>query len=173
MSAVQAPWLTQTKFIPPRLREDLVPRQRLLDGLHAAVNVHALTLVSASAGYGKTTLINETLALLGEPWVVLDDLYLITDPAIFFRARLPARANATTQALDRRRAPRFTMGADAIARVDNSLRCVCRICVSLRTRRAIFSTRNKGWDCQRNPQLNDARLSDMSLEIFECLILCW
>ena len=151
MSTVQVPWLTQTKFIPPRLREDLVPRRRLLDGLHTAVEAHALTLVSAPPGYGKTTLltalptafpgvpiawlsldeedndparflaaligalqgmnpsfganlqslltsltdlasearrvigalINEALAHLGETWVILDDLHLITEPAIF------------------------------------------------------------------------------------------
>ena len=144
-------WLTQTKFISPRLRDDIVPRRRLLDSIHTAIQNHSLTLVSAPAGYGKTTLltslvstfphtciawisldeedndparflaalisafqsvnpsfganlhalltnlgdpandarrvmsalINETLAHLGETWVVLDDLHLITEPTIF------------------------------------------------------------------------------------------
>jgi LuxR family transcriptional regulator, maltose regulon positive regulatory protein len=51
-------WLTRTKLQPPRVREDLVPRRRLLSELHDAVVSHALTLVSAPAGYGKTTLLS-------------------------------------------------------------------------------------------------------------------
>jgi LuxR family maltose regulon positive regulatory protein len=132
------------------LRDDIVPRRRLLDSLRGAIKNHALLLVSAPAGYGKTTLltsfvstcpnvsvawisldeddndparflaalisamqrahpsfanlqslvanladptndarrvigalINETLAHSIETWVVLDDLHLITTPAIF------------------------------------------------------------------------------------------
>ena len=55
-SAAQASPLTQTKFVPPRLRDDIVPRCRLLDALYTAIRHHALMLVSAPAGYGKTTL---------------------------------------------------------------------------------------------------------------------
>jgi ATP/maltotriose-dependent transcriptional regulator MalT len=40
---MQATWLTQTKFIPPRLREDFVPRRRWLDALHTAIDRCALT----------------------------------------------------------------------------------------------------------------------------------
>lgn len=148
---LDSPWLTQTKFISPRLRSDIVPRRRLLDSLHTAIKNHSLTLISAPAGYGKTTLLtslastfpdtsvawisldeddndparflaaligplqranlniganlqsllanladpandarrvigtltNETLAHLGETLVILDDLHLITEPAIF------------------------------------------------------------------------------------------
>ena len=150
MEVVQADWLTQTKFIWPRLRDDTLPRSHLLDSLRTAIKSHALTLISAPAGYGKTTLlasaatdcpdvcvawisldeddndparflaaligalqrtnpafarlyplltnltdsandarrvmgaiINETLAHPGETWVVLDDLHLITAPAVF------------------------------------------------------------------------------------------
>ncbi|MBI1879944.1 MAG: hypothetical protein HYR94_17285 [Chloroflexi bacterium] len=50
-------WLIQTKLQPPRLREDLIFRQRLLDTLHEAITSRRLTLVSAPAGYGKTTLL--------------------------------------------------------------------------------------------------------------------
>ncbi len=157
MSTVPIPWLTQTKLTPPCLREDLVPRRQLLEVLHTAVNAHALTLVSAPPGYGKTTLlaslpvafpnvpvawlsldeedndparflaaligalqrltpsfgpnlqalpasfadpasearrvmgalINETLEHLSEARVVLDDLHLITDPAIFSATTCP------------------------------------------------------------------------------------
>jgi transcriptional regulator with XRE-family HTH domain len=45
------PWVVQTKLHVPRLRDDLLPRQRLLDVLHDAVVSRRLTLVSAPAGY--------------------------------------------------------------------------------------------------------------------------
>lgn len=50
-------WLTQTKLVPPRLRDDYLPRARLLSLLANSVTNHPLTLVSAPAGYGKTTLL--------------------------------------------------------------------------------------------------------------------
>ncbi|MBI4672175.1 MAG: AAA family ATPase [Chloroflexi bacterium] len=58
-NAIPSPvaWLAQTKFEPPRLRADILARIRLLTALHAAVSVHSLTLISAPAGYGKTTLL--------------------------------------------------------------------------------------------------------------------
>ncbi|MBI3359844.1 MAG: AAA family ATPase, partial [Chloroflexi bacterium] len=52
-------WLAQTKFHPPRLRGDVISRSRLLGDLHDALTSHALTLISAPAGYGKTTLLAE------------------------------------------------------------------------------------------------------------------
>lgn len=57
-----------TKFYIPRLRSGLVARPRLLErldeGLHDG---RPLTLVSAPAGYGKTTLIAAWLQQAG-PW---------------------------------------------------------------------------------------------------------
>jgi len=50
-------WLTQTKLIPPRLRDDYLPRPRLLALLAQVIPAHSLTLISAPAGYGKTTLL--------------------------------------------------------------------------------------------------------------------
>jgi LuxR family maltose regulon positive regulatory protein len=76
MSTVQAQWLTQTKFIPPRPRDDLVTRRRLLDILSTAVNAHVLTLVSAPPGYGKTTLLASLPAAFPAvpiAWLSLDD----------------------------------------------------------------------------------------------------
>jgi len=49
--------LVQTKLHPPLLREDVIPRSRLLDALHDALTSYPLTLISAPAGYGKTTLL--------------------------------------------------------------------------------------------------------------------
>jgi LuxR family maltose regulon positive regulatory protein len=53
--------LLRTKLAIPLPRPNLVPRPRLLGKLSAGVT-GALTLISAPAGYGKTTLITEWLA---------------------------------------------------------------------------------------------------------------
>ena len=49
--------LVRTKLYQPRISGDLVPRPRLLERLEARRD-RPLTLVSAPAGYGKTTLIS-------------------------------------------------------------------------------------------------------------------
>ena len=84
---MQNTWLTQTKFVPPRLRDDFVPRSRLVDSLRASVKSHALTLVSAPAGYGKTTLL---ASLTDSPlaWISIDEED--NDPARFFISLLNA-----------------------------------------------------------------------------------
>jgi LuxR family maltose regulon positive regulatory protein len=70
-----APLLTTKLYIPPP-RPNLVPRpslvQRLEEGLHLG---HKLTLLSAPAGFGKTTLLSEWMAGCGRPvaWVSLDE----------------------------------------------------------------------------------------------------
>ncbi|MDX1521834.1 MAG: hypothetical protein R3264_09420, partial [Anaerolineae bacterium] len=69
-------WLTQTKLQPPRLRQDLVARHRLRDDLAAAVTSHRLTLLSAPAGYGKTTLLAGLAQAAPElplAWLSLDE----------------------------------------------------------------------------------------------------
>ncbi len=88
--AEPAVWLVQTKLYPPRLRDDLVLRPHLLAALKQAIDSHALTLISAPPGYGKTTLL---AALAGDsPWPVAwlsldeDD----NDPAHFFYALVSA-----------------------------------------------------------------------------------
>ncbi|MBI3760447.1 MAG: hypothetical protein HY260_01105 [Chloroflexi bacterium] len=50
-------WLAQTKLHPPRLRDDIIPRPRLLAALRDAVAARPLTILSAPPGYGKTTLL--------------------------------------------------------------------------------------------------------------------
>ncbi|TMD63380.1 MAG: LuxR family transcriptional regulator, partial [Chloroflexi bacterium] len=53
----QSMTLLSTKLSPPRLPNSLVPRDRLLDDLDSALST-PLTLLSASAGWGKTTLLS-------------------------------------------------------------------------------------------------------------------
>jgi LuxR family maltose regulon positive regulatory protein len=50
--------LLQTKLFIPPLRQELVSRPRLVDRLNAGLRGE-LTLVSAPAGFGKTTLLSE------------------------------------------------------------------------------------------------------------------
>ncbi len=90
-SLPQDHWLAQTKLQRPRLREDIVPRQRLLDRLHEAVTSHRLTLISAPAGYGKTTLatsLAHTASDLTFTWLALDEED--NNPTIFFVALIAA-----------------------------------------------------------------------------------
>ncbi len=55
-----SPNLLATKLYTPPARKNLVPRQRLIQMLNDAWQQEKkLTLVSASAGYGKTTLVTE------------------------------------------------------------------------------------------------------------------
>lgn len=55
-----APILTTKLFIPPT-RPNISPRPRLVEQLNASLH-HRLTLISAPAGFGKTTLVSEWLA---------------------------------------------------------------------------------------------------------------
>ena len=58
--------LLETKFHIPPWREEGVTRTRLLKRLHAGLaELRKLTLVSAPAGYGKTTLIVDWIHSLG------------------------------------------------------------------------------------------------------------
>ena len=55
--------LLQTKFYIPSIRSNLVPRPQLIGRLSQALQLgRKLTLVSAPAGFGKTTLLSEWLA---------------------------------------------------------------------------------------------------------------
>jgi LuxR family transcriptional regulator, maltose regulon positive regulatory protein len=70
--------LLSTKLTPPRLHPGFVPRRSLISRLDEGV-VHKLTLISAPAGFGKTTLVSEWVAsrrkqhnLPAYAWVTLD-----------------------------------------------------------------------------------------------------
>ncbi|MEM6429305.1 MAG: LuxR C-terminal-related transcriptional regulator [Deinococcota bacterium] len=66
-------FILASKLNQPQVRPELVSRQRLLTKLDAALN-QQLSLVSASAGFGKTTLVSQWLAQLDRPvaWLSLD-----------------------------------------------------------------------------------------------------
>ncbi|MEC0238317.1 LuxR C-terminal-related transcriptional regulator [Paenibacillus dokdonensis] len=65
--------IVSTKLHIPRVRNSLVSRPRLMRMLHEGMDAK-LTLVSAQAGYGKTTALSEWAKQCGSPvaWVSLD-----------------------------------------------------------------------------------------------------
>ncbi|MBI5666981.1 MAG: tetratricopeptide repeat protein [Chloroflexi bacterium] len=86
--------LLRTKLVAPQLQASLVPRKRLLDQLEHGLN-YKVTLISAPAGFGKTTLVSEWMAerrrqhrLPPVGWVALDDGD--NDPVRFWRYVLTA-----------------------------------------------------------------------------------
>jgi len=83
-----APPLTTKLYIPPP-RPNLVPRPRLIERLNAALH-RKLTLISAPAGFDKTTLLSEWVAGYDRPvaWVSLDEGD--NDPARFLACFFPA-----------------------------------------------------------------------------------
>src|SRR6516162_7921125 len=71
-----------TKLYIPRLRPSMVSRPRLLERLNEGLHRN-LTLISAPAGFGKTTLVSEWVTFSKRPtsWLSLDEGE--NDPARF------------------------------------------------------------------------------------------
>jgi len=68
--------LLRTKLFVPPLRPNLVPRPKLIKRLKLGLELgQKLTLVSAPAGFGKTTVVSEWLAGCARPaaWFSLDE----------------------------------------------------------------------------------------------------
>ena len=68
-------WLAETKLSPPRPRQDVIQRDVLAAVLREALLTHRLTLLSAPAGYGKTTLLAAIPQLSPQvlfAWLTLD-----------------------------------------------------------------------------------------------------
>lgn len=74
--------LLRTKFLVPRARSDFLPRPKLLDWLEHNTEKR-LILLSASAGYGKTTLLADFINTTSLPfaWYTLDPQD--SDPTVF------------------------------------------------------------------------------------------
>ena len=66
--------LLKTKLYIPPPRPELVPRPHLLERIDAGLHCK-LTLVSAPAGFGKTTLVSEWIAAIHNrvAWLSLDE----------------------------------------------------------------------------------------------------
>lgn len=95
-----------TKFLLPRRREDLLTRQRLLDHLYDMID-YKVVMISAPAGYGKTTLLVDFAGDLEHPvcWLALDAGD--RDPRVFLehlvlslQRRFPEFGDQTLRALD-------------------------------------------------------------------------
>jgi LuxR family maltose regulon positive regulatory protein len=68
--------LLQTKLYIPPLRPNLVPRPHLIKRINQGLQLgYKLTLISAPAGFGKTTLVSEWVASCERPaaWLSLDE----------------------------------------------------------------------------------------------------
>jgi LuxR family maltose regulon positive regulatory protein len=97
------PLLTTKLYLPPT-RPDLVSRPRLIERLNQGLSCK-LTLISAPAGYGKTTLVSEWLSGLDRPsaWLSLDegdnDLARFLTYVIAALQHIDANLGQTTQTL--------------------------------------------------------------------------
>ena len=72
---MSTPILATKIYIPPH-RAKIVLRPRLIERLNDGLSSgHKLTIISASAGFGKTTLVSEWIASCGRPiaWLSLDE----------------------------------------------------------------------------------------------------
>lgn len=68
--------LLRTKLHVPPLRPNLVPRPQLIDRLNQGLQPgHKLFLITAPAGFGKTTLVSEWIVSFDRPaaWLSLDE----------------------------------------------------------------------------------------------------
>ena len=82
IATVKPSILLRTKFLVPRPRPDLLPRPRLLDWFESNAGKR-LILLSAPAGYGKTTLLADLINASNRPfaWYTLDAQD--SDPTVF------------------------------------------------------------------------------------------
>ena len=72
----------RTKLLPPRPAPELLSRPRLTERLVANL-AHPITLVTANAGYGKTTFVADFLNTQSRPFVWYQLDHTDADPAVF------------------------------------------------------------------------------------------
>ena len=72
----------RTKLLPPRPAPSLLPRPRLVERLQQNL-AHAVTLVTAPAGSGKTTLVADFIRTGGHPFVWYQLDRADSDPLVF------------------------------------------------------------------------------------------
>ena len=72
----------RTKLLPPRPAPSLLPRPRLVERLQQNL-AHAVTLVTAPAGSGKTTLVADFIRTGGHPFVWYQLDHADSDPLVF------------------------------------------------------------------------------------------
>lgn len=82
-----------TELFIPRSNAKQVVRSSLIDKMNAfrdPFNDHRMTLVSAPAGYGKTTILTQWVAQLNDPvaWLSLDEKD--NDPFVFLHYLISA-----------------------------------------------------------------------------------
>jgi LuxR family maltose regulon positive regulatory protein len=101
--------ILQTKLYIPPIRPELVSRPRLIERLNAGLHCR-LTLVSAPAGFGKTTLVGEWVTGCGRPaaWLSLDGGD--NDPTRFL-----AYLVAALQTIAARQSPASNIGEGVLA----------------------------------------------------------
>ena len=116
--------LMQTKLYRPRKRSDLISRARLLERLNAGLR-GKVTLVSAPAGFGKTTLLAEWVQTIDRPtaWLSLDDHD--NEPRVFVQSLTAALQSAFPDAFQWHRslfkAPRFPSIGNVVTLFINDL----------------------------------------------------
>jgi LuxR family maltose regulon positive regulatory protein len=108
--------LTTKLYIPP-VRPELVPRPRLIERLNAGLH-RKLTLISAPAGFGKTTLLSEWVAGCGRPVAWLSLAESDNDPTRFlayFIAALQTLALSQVEGIEARQEPAGNIGKGALS----------------------------------------------------------
>ena len=87
----QLNWFPQTKLYPPQVSSEVLHRPRLVEAVHQAITTKRLTLLSAPAGAGKTTIIasiHHNYPDLPLAWLTLDEQD--NDLLTFFKVVLAA-----------------------------------------------------------------------------------
>ncbi len=81
-AAAPPAFFLRTKLLPPRPAPALLPRPRLIERLQANL-VHPVTLVTANAGSGKTTLVADFVRTHARPFVWYQLDHTDADPFVF------------------------------------------------------------------------------------------